>query len=177
MFERNTERARRVIFFARHEASHCGSTTIETEHILMGLLRVDEKLIDRFVPRQSGRLREELELRIKKQEIVSTVIDLPLSPACKNILAHAGNEAEGFGDRHVGTEHLLLGVLDEEKCLAAVLLRECEADAETIRKELHMHKKVNDPYDTIQEVNTRLTAIEDILGQILKILKIESMSE
>jgi ATP-dependent Clp protease ATP-binding subunit ClpA len=50
MFERYTERARRVIFFSRYEASQFGSTTIETEHLLLGLLREDKNLIHHFVP-------------------------------------------------------------------------------------------------------------------------------
>ena len=48
MFERYTERARRVIFFARYEASQFGSTTIETEHTLLGLIREDANLMNRF---------------------------------------------------------------------------------------------------------------------------------
>ena len=54
MFERYTERARRVIFFARYEASQFGSTTIETEHLLLGLIREDKNLTNRFLRNHSS---------------------------------------------------------------------------------------------------------------------------
>jgi Clp amino terminal domain, pathogenicity island component len=54
VFERYTERARRVIFFGRYEASHFGSKTIETEHFLLGILREDKNLTSRFVRNSSS---------------------------------------------------------------------------------------------------------------------------
>lgn len=138
MFERYTERARRVIFFARYEASQFGSTTIETEHFLLGLLREDKNLSNRFIrnslPIES--IRNEVERRTTILEKVSTSIDLPLSNECKRILAYAAEEAERLNHRHIGTEHLLLGILREEKCLAAEILREYGLRLDTIREEL-----------------------------------------
>ena len=63
VFERYTERARRVIFFGRYEASHFGSKTIETEHFLLGLLREDKNLTSRFVRNSSSieSIRKEIE--------------------------------------------------------------------------------------------------------------------
>ena len=51
MFEKYTEKARRVIFFARYEASQFGSPSIETEHLLLGLIREDKNLTTRFIPK------------------------------------------------------------------------------------------------------------------------------
>ena len=118
MFERYTERARRVIFFARYEASQFGSTTIETEHLLLGLIREDKNLTNRFLRNHSSieSIRKEIEGRTTIREKVSTSIDLPLSNECKRILAYAAEEAERLNHRHIGTEHLLLGILREEKC-------------------------------------------------------------
>ena len=117
MFERYTERARRVIFFARYEASQFGSTTIETEHLLLGLIREDKNLTNRFLRNHSSieSIRKEIEGRTTIREKVSTSIDLPLSNECKRILAYAAEEAERLNHRHIGTEHLLLGILREEK--------------------------------------------------------------
>jgi len=56
MFERYTEAARRVIFFARYEASQYGSAVIDTEHLLLGLVREDRDLLDHFIPRKKGLL-------------------------------------------------------------------------------------------------------------------------
>src|ERR1051326_5471405 len=138
MFERYTERARRVIFFARYEASQFGSTTIETEHLLLGLIREDKNLTNRFLRNHSSieRIRKEIEGRTTIREKVSTSIDLPLSNECKRILAYAAEEAERLNHRHIGTEHLLLGILREEKCVAAEILHERGLRLNAIREEL-----------------------------------------
>ena len=138
MFERYTERARRVIFFARYEASQFGSTTIETEHLLLGLIREDKNLTNRFLRNQSSieNIRKEIEGRTTIREKVSTSIDLPLSNECKRILAYAAEEAERLNHRHIGTEHLLLGILREEKCVAGEILHERGLRLNAIREEL-----------------------------------------
>src|SRR6187200_2842965 len=138
MFERYTERARRVIFFARYEASQFGSTTIETEHLLLGLIREDKNLTNRFLRNSSSieSIRKEIEGRTTIREKVSTSIDLPLSNECKRILAYAAEEAERLNHRHIGTEHLLLGILREEKCVAAEILQERGLRLNSIREEL-----------------------------------------
>src|SRR3954462_14400906 len=138
MFERYTERARRVIFFARYEASQFGSTTIETEHLLLGLIREDKNLTNRFLRNHSSieSIRKEIEGRTTIREKVSTSIDLPLSNECKRILAYAAEEAERLNHRHIGTEHLLLGILREEKSVAAEILHERGLRLNAIREEL-----------------------------------------
>src|SRR6266403_100539 len=138
MFERYTERARRVIFFARYEASQFGSTTIETEHLHLGLIREDKNLTNRFLRNHSSieSIRKEIEGRTTIREKVSTSIDLPLSNECKRILAYAAEEAERLNHRHIGTEHLLLGILREEKCVAAEILHERGLRLNAIREEL-----------------------------------------
>jgi ATP-dependent Clp protease ATP-binding subunit ClpC len=97
MFERYTERARRVIFFARYEASQFGSTTIETEHLLLGLIREDKNLTTRFLRNSSSieNIRKEIEGRTTIREKVSTSIDLPLSNECKRILAFRRKKRRG----------------------------------------------------------------------------------
>jgi ATP-dependent Clp protease ATP-binding subunit ClpC len=60
-------------------------------------------------------------------------VDLPLSDECKRVLAFAAGEAEGLGHKHIGTEHLLLGLLREEKCFAAEILRERGIQLDTVR--------------------------------------------
>src|ERR1700756_2443651 len=138
MFERYTERARRVIFFARYEASQFGSTTIETEHLLLGLIREDKNLTNRFLRNHSSieSIRKEIEGRTTIREKVSTSIDLPLTTEYKRILAYAAEEAERLNHRHIGTEHLLLGILREEKCVAAEILHERGLRLNAIREEL-----------------------------------------
>ena len=90
MFERYTEKARRVIFFARYEASQFGSPYIETEHLLLGLLREDKALANRFLRSHAAveSIRKQIEGHTTIREKVSTSVDLPLSHECKLVLAY-----------------------------------------------------------------------------------------
>src|ERR1039458_2638700 len=138
MFERYTEKARRVIFFARYEASQFGSPNIESEHLLLGLLREDKALTNRFLRAHAvvESIRKQIEAHTTVREKVSTSVDLPLSNESTRVLAYAAEEAERLGHKHIGTEHLLLGLLREEECFAAAILKERGLKLESIREEL-----------------------------------------
>src|SRR5258708_29534546 len=133
MFERYTEKARRVIFFARYEASHYGSPQIETEHLLLGLLR-EEKSVNLWVPKaQPEIIRQRIDAATETRPSTPTNVDLPLSTEARRVLVFAAEEAERLANKNIGTEHLLLGLLAEDKCFAAGLLREGGADAGQLR--------------------------------------------
>ncbi len=138
MFERYTEKARRVIFFARYEASQFGSPYIETEHLLLGLLREDKALANRFLRSHAAieSIRKQIEAHTTIREKVSTSVDLPLSHECKRVLAYGAEEAERLNHKHIGTEHLLLGLLREEKCFAAEILHERGLRLSQVREEI-----------------------------------------
>ena len=137
MFERYTEKARRVIFFARYEASQYGSPYIETEHLLLGILREDKSVARRFLRSHSVEsIRNQIESQITVGAKTSTSVDLPLSNESKRVLAYAAEEAERMGHKHIGTEHLFLGLLREEKCLAAEILKERDVQLDRVRDEL-----------------------------------------
>jgi ATP-dependent Clp protease ATP-binding subunit ClpC len=138
MFERYTEKARRVIFFARYEASQFGSPRIETEHLLLGLLREDKALTHRFLrgPGPVENIRKQIEANTVVREKVSTSMDLPVSEEAKRVLIYAAEEAERLSHKHIGTEHLLLGLLREEKSFAARILNEHGIYLSALREEL-----------------------------------------
>ncbi len=138
MFERFTEKARRVVFFARYEASQFGSPYIETEHLLLGLLREDKALINRFLHQHSSveSIRRQIEDRTVIREKVSTSVDLPLNNESKRVLAYAAEEAERLGNNHIGTEHLLLGILREDRSFAAQILQERGLRLEDVRQQV-----------------------------------------
>lgn len=138
MFELYTEKARRVIFYARYEASQLGSPYVETEHLLLGLLREDKALTNRFLGSHASveSIRKQIEGVTVIREKVSTSVDLPISDECKRILAYASEEAEKLGHKHIGTEHLLLGVLREENCFGAKLLKERGVQIASVREQL-----------------------------------------
>jgi hypothetical protein len=139
MFERYTEGARRTIFFARYEAAQIGSAQIETEHILLGLLREDRALFRRALPGvdyESIHKEVITHTRIEGGKKIALSADLPLSNASKRVLAFGAEEGVRLAHRHIGTEHLLLGLLREEKQPAAQLLRDRGTDLAKLRLEM-----------------------------------------
>src|SRR5882757_2243901 len=125
MFERYTEKARRVIFFARYEASQYGSPFMETEHFLLGILREDKSLVRHCLPPgASEAIRKKVDALMPTSEKVATSVDLPVSQPSKRVLAYAAEESERLNQKHIGTEHLLIGLLREEKERAARILQE-----------------------------------------------------
>jgi hypothetical protein len=136
MFERYTEKALRVIFFARYEASQYGSPEIDAEHLLLGLIR-EYKALYRLLPKTDLQsVRQRVDDRYPKRPSIPTNIDLPLSDAGKRVLKHAADEADLLAHRHIGTEHLFLGLLDEEGCFAATVMRDGGADTAGMRLQL-----------------------------------------
>jgi len=138
MFERYTEKARRIIFFARYEASQFGQPYIETEHILLGLLREDKALTNRFLRSHATveSIRKQIERQTAIRERISTSVDLPLSNESKRVLAYAAEEAERLGHKHIGTEHLFLGLLREQNCFAQQILVGLGIDLAKARDEI-----------------------------------------
>ena len=139
MFERYNEKARRALFFARYEASKLGSRVIETEHVLLGILREGEEsvmtLLGHFDVKPED-LRREIEGERVFVERVSSTADLPLSEETKKVLAYASHEAESMVHAAVGSEHLLLGLLKVESCLAMRILSEAGLDVYSVREEV-----------------------------------------
>src|SRR6266496_4252784 len=139
MFERYTERARRVLFFARYEASQLGSISIETEHLLLGLIREGKGLTSRIFARSHlslENIRKEIEGRTVFREKVSTSVELPFSAETKRVLQFAAEEADRLLHNYIGTEHLLLGILREERSVAASILMEKGMRLNTVREDI-----------------------------------------
>jgi ATP-dependent Clp protease ATP-binding subunit ClpC len=135
MFERFTEKARRVIFFARYEASQFGSPYIETEHLLLGILREDKGLSLRLLGSHAvvESIRKQIDEMSPRGEKVSTSVDLPLSRESKDALTGAMEESQSTHSEHVETYHLMLGLLRQEQSLAAEILRQRDVTADQVR--------------------------------------------
>jgi hypothetical protein len=139
MFERYTERARRVLFFARYEASQLGSVSIETEHLLLGLLREGKGVTGRLFARahvQFDGIRREIEQKTVFREKISTSVEIPFSRETKRVLDSAAQEADHLMHNYIGTQHLLLGILREERSVAASILMEQGMRAHTVREDI-----------------------------------------
>ena len=125
MFERYTEPARRALFFSRYEASQFGSLSIEAEHLLLGLIREDKAFTSRMFEAAQLSLNnvgDEIRRRANSRETVGTGVEIPFSAETKRILQFAADEADNLLHKHIGPEHLLLGLIKEEKSFAASIL-------------------------------------------------------
>jgi ATP-dependent Clp protease ATP-binding subunit ClpC len=139
VFERYTERARRALFFARYETSELGGVAVETEHLLLGLLRAAKGLSSGLFARAQvsfDSVRREIKMRTPAGEKVPTSLEIPFSPGTRRILQSAAAEAERLGHNYIGTEHLLLGMLCESDTAAAQVLLEKGIDLEMVRQEI-----------------------------------------
>lgn len=136
MFERYTEKARRVIFFARYEASEFGSAYIGPEFLLLGMLREDKYVVTRWLGEGDwlAVFRGEVEKYVNKGPKTSTSVDLPLTAESKRILAYAAEEAERLKHQHIGTEHLFLGLLRESNSYASKMLISRGVNLQTVRE-------------------------------------------
>jgi ATP-dependent Clp protease ATP-binding subunit ClpA len=138
MFERFTERARRVVVLAQDEARLLKHNYIGTEHILLGLLREEEGL--------AARVLDTLDITVEevRAQIVRIVgqgdeVDtgqIPFTPRVKKVLELALQEALELGHDYIGTEHILLGLVLEDGGVGARILRDFDADPEKVRNEL-----------------------------------------
>jgi ATP-dependent Clp protease ATP-binding subunit ClpC len=138
MFEKYNEKARRALFFARYEASKLGSRVIESEHILLGILREGEETVNEIFRRFQVKpedIRREIEGERVFVERISSTAELPLSEESKKILAYASHEAESMLHPTVGSEHLLVGILRVEGCTAMRILAQQGFDVYTVREE------------------------------------------
>jgi ATP-dependent Clp protease ATP-binding subunit ClpC len=138
MFERYTERARRVIFWSKYIASQRGCPEIEEERLLLGLLREDMSLAERFLgtPWAVESVWRTVDQSRPVREKPLGPGDLPLPSGGKRVLAFAVEEADRVSDRKVRTGHLMLGLLREEKGFAAEMLGDRSVHLESTRKEL-----------------------------------------
>jgi ATP-dependent Clp protease ATP-binding subunit ClpC len=138
VFERFTERARQVVVLAQDESRTLGHDYIGTEHILLGLLREQEGL--------AARVLESLDLTIEevRAQVVSIVGlgdtaatgQIPFTPHAKEALEFSLREALSLGHDWIGTEHVLLGLVRATDGVAARILLDFGADADTIRNEV-----------------------------------------
>src|ERR671910_685934 len=138
MFERFTERARKVVVLAQEEARHFNHNYIGTEHLLLGLLREDEGVAARALSSLNVALDE---VREQVESIVGygeegTGAQAPFTPRSKKVLELALREALQLGHNYIGTEHILLGLVREPEGVAARVLSNLGVDPDKVRREV-----------------------------------------
>ena len=138
MWQRFSERARRVVFFSQEEAGKLGESFISTEHLLLGLLRVDDCVACRILDRMGVTL-EKIRSEIERQAVSrdgKLAQDIDLAPRAKRIIDLAYDEARQLNNNYIGTEHLLLGLIREEEGLAGRVLSLLGVELEKTREEV-----------------------------------------
>jgi ATP-dependent Clp protease ATP-binding subunit ClpC len=137
MFNRFTERARKVVLLAKEEAKRFNHDYIGTEHVLLGLIREGEGVAS-AVLQSLGVSLEAVRLEIEKlvQPGPSTVVsgDIPFTPKAKKVIELAMEEARSLGHNYIGTEHLLLGLIREGEGIASQALINLGLDLTKVRR-------------------------------------------
>jgi ATP-dependent Clp protease ATP-binding subunit ClpC len=138
MFERFTERARRVLGLAQEEAKRLGHDYVGTEHILLGLVREGEGVAAEVINNLGINLeniRIEVEKVAPKGSEMLTYGDVPFTPHAKKVLELAVEEARRLGHNYIGTEHLLLGLIREGEGIGSNVLINLGINLDTVRDE------------------------------------------
>ena len=148
MFERYTDEALLVLASARIEAIKFGSRIIEPEHLLLGLAKEEEGLLGALFQKShidAQEVREAVERRVEIKGKVSTSIDIPLSDTSKRVLSAAEEEAKSLLHKHIGAEHLLLGLLRVRDSVAFEVLHELGMELLSVKTDILLLQKEQAP--------------------------------
>jgi ATP-dependent Clp protease ATP-binding subunit ClpC len=139
MFDRFTDRARKVMGLAKAEAQRLNHEYIGTEHILLGLVQEGSGVAANVLKQMNidlKRIRNEIEKIVKGSPTMVTQGNLPFTPRAKKVLELAVEEASNLGHNYIGTEHLLLGLIKENEGIAARVLLNLGVKLEEVREEI-----------------------------------------
>jgi ATP-dependent Clp protease ATP-binding subunit ClpA len=139
MFDRFSDSARKVMALARKEAQRLNHDFIGTEHILLGLVEARGGVATAVLKDlgvEAATVRAEVEKRVKPGSNMVIVGQIPFMPMAKKVLEYSMDEANSLGDSHIGTEHLLLGLLREPEGMAGRVLADLGVKADRVRTEV-----------------------------------------
>ncbi len=138
MWQRFTERARKVVFYAQEEAQKFGEGYVSTEHLLLGLVRESDSVAARVLEKLGvslNRIRAEVEKQLPRGDARPNQ-DMTLTPRAKRVIDLAYDEARNLNNNYIGTEHLLLGLIREGDGLAGRVLAKLGVELEKARREV-----------------------------------------
>ena len=139
MFDRFTERARKVMGFARREAQRFHHEYIGTEHILLGLIQEGQGVAANVLKSMAidlEKIRREVEKIVKSGPAMEPSVQIPFTPRAKKVVELALEEAGNLGHNYIGTEHLLLALLREQEGIAAHVLMALGVRLDEVREEV-----------------------------------------
>src|SRR5207253_204172 len=135
MWQRFTERARRLVFFAQEEAGRLGENYVSTEHLLLGLIRESDSVgahVLLLLGISLQQIRQEVEREVRRGD-GRLGRDMQLAPRARRVIDLAYEEARRLNNNYIGTEHLLLGLIREADGLAGRVLLKVGVDLEQAR--------------------------------------------
>src|ERR671935_386622 len=145
-FDRFNDRAKRVLALAQDEAIRFNHNYIGTEHLLLGLVREGEGVAARVLDSlgvELSKVRTAVEFIIGRGDSTTSPSEITLSPRTKKVIELAIDEARKLGHSHVGTEHLLLGLVREGEGIASGVLESLGVSLEAMRAKVI--ELINDP--------------------------------
>ena len=173
MFEKFTERGRKVIIFAREEAEKRQNDYLGTEHLLLGILR-DEDSLPMVILKKMGlsvdELRMEIERNLPTGSNILTFGDIPFTPRAKKVLELAVEEARLLGHSYIGSEHLLIGLIREEAGIAGKILRSLGANLLGVRQ-LAINLSIRKTQAGAKEKKTHTPALDEFGRDMTKFAK------
>ncbi len=170
MFELYNETAKQTIFLAKHAAGQWGSPEISTEHILLGLFK--DRELARFLEGFSEQeFRARLGSETGRQKEPSILFDLGLSRESRQALAFAEAEAKEQGIRYIGNEHILLGLLQARKTVAAQFLQQGQLSVDNVRTQLAGLDPRRDVMRPAQSPAAHSTTEQGIVAQVRDLLE------
>ena len=139
MFDRFTDRAKKVMNLARQEAQRFNHEYLGTEHILLGLVQEGSGVAANVLKQMQidlDKIRVEVEKIVKTGPSMVTMGQLPFTPKAKKVLELSLEEASNLGHNYIGTEHILLGLIKENEGIAAQVLMNLGVKLEDVREEV-----------------------------------------
>ena len=170
MFERYTESARRALFFSRYEVSELGAASIETDHLLLGVLREAKGVVGRVLAEShvsSEEIRREVASRARLREKVATSVEIPFAEPTRLALNFAAEEADLLKHTYIGPEHLLLGLLRLEGSSATTTLESLGMRLDAVRSAV-LRYSAGPPGDlygdssTVAEIDQLATLVDQL---------------
>ena len=163
-FEKFSERARRVLTFAQEEAQHLNHNYIDTEHILLGLVREDEGVGAKVLANLGiglNKVRQAVEFVVGRGTKPG-IGDTGLTPRAKKVIELAIDEARQMGHNYIGTEHLLLGILREGEGIAASVLGSFGITLDQVRTETTHILNQGVPKSRLARTTSRTPALDQL---------------
>src|SRR5919199_1000456 len=180
MWQRFTERARRVVFFAQEEAGRLGENYVSTEHLLLGLVRENDTVAARILDRMGislGRIRSEVERMVTRGN-ARVGQDMQLTPRAKRVIDLAYDEARQLNNNYIGTEHLLLGIIREADGLGGRVLAQLGVDLDRTRREvMHLQEggENGGPAGSRQVAKTRTPTLDEFGRDLTELARNEKL--